>query len=217
MASRQEAHRPPAPRLYLVTEPVDDAQRFAPVLAEAVAAADIAAVLVRLPLADAAELAGRVDILARPVQASGAALILDGHPDLAAKSAADGAHLTGTDDLKSALPRLRPGRIAGAGGLSSRHDAMVAAESGADYVMFGEPDAAGQRPAFAAIVERVAWWSPTFETPCVAYAAALEEVAMLAEAGAEFIALGSFVWKDGVDPAAVIRDAARHLRRVELV
>ena len=48
---------------------------------------------------------------------------------------------------------------------------MVAAEAGADYVMFGEPDAAGERPGFAAIEERVAWWAEVFEAPCVGYAA----------------------------------------------
>ena len=35
---------------------------------------------------------------------------------------------------------LKPERIAGCGGLATRHDAMLAAEAGADYVMFGEPD-----------------------------------------------------------------------------
>ena len=49
---------------------------------------------------------------------------------------------------------------------------MLAAESGADYVMFGEPDADGARPPFEAIVERVEWWAEVFQIPCVAYAAA---------------------------------------------
>ena len=41
---------------------------------------------------------------------------------------------------------------------------MLAAEAGADYVMFGEPDGTGARPAFAAIEERVAWWAEVFES-----------------------------------------------------
>ena len=40
---------------------------------------------------------------------------------------------------------------------------MLAAEAGADYVMFGEPDENGARPAFAAVEERVAWWAEVFE------------------------------------------------------
>ena len=38
---------------------------------------------------------------------------------------------------------LKPERIVGVGGLATRHDAMLAAEQGADYVMFGEPDQVG--------------------------------------------------------------------------
>ena len=73
---------------------------------------------------------------------------------------------------------------------------MLAGESGADYVMFGEPDADGRRPSFDAMLERVAWWAEMLEIPCVAYAASLDEVEPLAAAGADFIAVGDFVWRD---------------------
>ena len=89
---------------------------------------------------------------------------LDGHAELVARAGADGAHLTGIEAFTAALTGLKPDRIAGCGGLVSRHDAMLAAEGGADYVMFGEPDEGGVRPAFAAIEERVGWWAEVFET-----------------------------------------------------
>ena len=92
-------------------------------------------------------------------------------PIWSARAGADGAHLTGMAAFTAALEQLKPERIAGVGGLATRHDAMVAAEAGADYVMFGEPDAAGERPAFDAIEERIAWWAEVFEAPCVGYAA----------------------------------------------
>ena len=87
---------------------------------------------------------------------------------------------------------------------------MLAAESGADYVMFGEPDRAGRRPSFEAIHERVAWWTEVFEVPCVAYAAGLDEVNDLATA--EFVAVGEFVFTDSRGPAAAIADAAARLK-----
>ena len=53
MASRPKQADPrPAPRLYLVTPPVADAQAFAATLAAALAAGDVAAVLLRLAEAD---------------------------------------------------------------------------------------------------------------------------------------------------------------------
>ena len=42
---------------------------------------------------------------------------------------------------------------------------MFAAERGADYVMFGEPDADGKRPAFPAIEERVALVGGSIRNP----------------------------------------------------
>ena len=100
-----------------------------------------------------------------------AAHLLDGYPDLAVRAGADGAHLSGIDAFMAALATLKPARIAGCGRLATRHDAMLAAEAGADYVMFGEPDATGRRPAFDAVAERVAWWAQLSEVPCVRFAA----------------------------------------------
>ena len=99
----------------------------------------------------------------------------------------------------------------GVGGLVTRHDAMVAAEAGADYLMFGEP-AGGERPSFDAIEERVAWWAEVFQAPCVAYAGSLDEVAPLVKAGADFIALGDWLWRDPQEIAATVARAAEHLR-----
>jgi thiamine-phosphate pyrophosphorylase len=108
---------------------------------------------------------------------------------------ADGAHLTGIDAFKAASPALKPARIAGCGGLATRHDAMLAGESGADYVMFGEPDTTGRRPSFEAVLERVAWWTEIFEVPCVAFACNLAEVEQLARANAEFVAVTDEIWR----------------------
>jgi len=189
------------PRLYLVTPPVespDDVAQgpLAQALADALNATDIAAVLLRLAGGDEAAQLAHVKALRILVQSNGAALILDGHPDLVAASEADGAHMTGITALKAAAPKLRPARIAGCGGLATRDDAMIAGESGADYVMFGEPDADGRRPSLEAVTERVLWWTEIFEIPCVAFAARLGEVETLAQANPEFVAVTDEIWRD---------------------
>jgi thiamine-phosphate pyrophosphorylase len=194
----------PAPRLYLVTPRLDDTAGFGRALTPALAAGDIAAVLLRLADAGERELIQRIRALGPTVQDQDVALIVDGYPDLVARAGADGAHLTGIEALEAAISALKPDRIAGAGGLRSRDDAMVAGERGADYVMFGEPDRAGRRPDFAAIEERVVWWSELFQPPCVGYAASLDEVAPLAQAGADFVALGDWIWTDARGAAATI-------------
>ena len=214
---RQAAERPrPAPRLYLVTQRIDDAGALARPLAAALGAADIAAVLLRLGGADERTLVRQINALAPVVQSRDVALLLEGHPEIVTRAGADGAHLSGADALKQALPGLKPDRIAGVGGLQTRHDAMLAGEAGADYVMFGDPMGNGRRPPFRAIVERVAWWSEVFEVPCVGFAANIEEAEALAQAGAEFVALGDFVWGDQGGAVAMIAAAAQRLGALEL-
>ena len=162
-----------------------------------------------------ASLIKRAKALAPVVQDAGAALLLDGHADLVARAGADGAHLTGIG--RSARRSSASSRSASpaCGGLATPSRRHAAAEQGADYVMFGEPDAAGARPAFAAIEERVAWWAEVFEAPCVGYAGAPDEVAPLAAAGADFVALGDWLWQTNRKVTALLAQAAQHLRLPE--
>jgi thiamine-phosphate pyrophosphorylase len=202
---------PPRRRLYLVTPLLADPVVLLRDIDAALTAGDIAAILLRLEKSDERTLVTRAKAVAAIVQRRDIALLLDGYPQLAARAAADGAHLTGIETLTGALGVLKPDRIAGAGGLRSRHDAMLAGEAGADYVMFGEPDNCGGRPPFDAIEERLHWWSELFEAPCVGYATSLDEVAPLAQAGADFVALGDWLWTQAKAPAAVIAQAADSL------
>lgn len=212
--TEKETERP-APRLYLVTPPVKDAAAFARTLETAIAGADVAAVLLRLAPGGESELAGRIKLIAPVTERKGAALLLDGHVDLVGRSGADGAHVTGIHAVEDAITRLKPQRIAGAGGMTTRHDAMLAAEAGADYVLFGEPELEGRRPSLPAIEERVSWWAEVFEPPCAAYAASLDEVARFAAAGADFVAIADFAWSDPRGPASAIIEAAARMKQPE--
>jgi thiamine-phosphate pyrophosphorylase len=199
---------PSRPRLYLVTPPLGEAPSFLRELRTALAAGDVAALLLRLEAADERTLINRAKSVAAVVQRRDVALLLDDHPELAARAGVDGAHLFGISALTEAIGALKPDRIAGAGGLRSRHDAMLAGEAGADYVMFGDPDGRGSRPPLEATTERLGWWSQLFEPPCVGYAGSNDEIAPLAQAGADFIALGEWLWMQNEGPAAAIAAAA---------
>jgi thiamine-phosphate pyrophosphorylase len=199
------------PRLYLVTPPLGDAALFADALNAALSAGDIAAVLLRLGDADERTLINAIKSVAGVVQRRDIALLLDGRPDLVARSGADGAHLDGIEALRAALPALKPDRIAGAGGLRSRHDAMLAGETDVDYVMFGEPDRRGGRPPLTAIEERLSWWAELFQLPCIGYAANADEIRPLAHAGADFIALGDWIWTEPGGAEAAVAAAEQIL------
>ena len=212
MASKPTSQRP-APRLYLATAVVDDPSPLIASLPALLAGADVAAVLLRLAHADDRTLINRIKVLAPIVQDSGAALLLDGHVELVARAGADGAHLNGIEALGEALPSLKPDRIAGVGGLATRHDSMAAGEAGADYVLFGEPDAKGERPSVEAIAERLQWWAELFEPPCVGFAASREEAREFAAAGADFVLVGDFIWNDPRGAAAALIDAEQAIRQ----
>jgi thiamine-phosphate pyrophosphorylase len=170
-------------------------------------------VLVRLKPTDQRTMISRVKALAPAIQDSGAALLLDGHVELVARAGADGAHLTGIEAMEEALPTLKPDRIAGVGGLATRHDSMTAAEAGADYVLFGEPDAKGERPSVGAIAERLQWWAELFEPPCVGFAASREEAGGFADAGADFVLVGDFIWADPRGAAEALMDVEQAIRQ----
>ena len=194
------------PRLYLAIPAASDVASTGE-LSELLRSADIAAVLLRMPKAEPRALLDRVKAFAPEVQETGAALLLEGHADLVARGGADGAHLSGIDAMQDALLSLKPQRIIGVGNLTSRHDAMVAGEAGADYVIFGDADIHGERPSTEAIAERVAWWAEVFQVPCVAYAGSFDECAEFAAAGADFVLVEDIIWNDPRGAGAALIDA----------
>jgi thiamine-phosphate pyrophosphorylase len=195
-----------ATRLYLITPPLVDGAAFAVPFEAALAATDVACVLLRFDLqADAQAIAKKLLALAQP---RGIACLV-GDSQLAAAVEADGVHIPAPGEaLDAALKALKPNHIVGVGGLVSRDDAMVAGESGADYLMFGGPDS---QQAFGEIRERIAWWAEIFNLPCVGYAREITEVAGFVELGADFVALETAVWDDPRGPGAALADVDRLL------
>lgn len=195
----------PRTRLMLVTPPVLDPGAISFRLMQAFAGGDVAAVLLRLAPGDERSLTERVKALAPPVQAQNVALVVEASALVASRGGADGMHLTdGIEAVAEARSSLRQERIIGVGGLRSRHDAMDAGEAGVDYVMFGEPRPDGSLPPLPAVIERASWWAEIFETPCIAYAPDAESVPALVETGAEFLALGEWLFAEGVDIRAAV-------------
>jgi thiamine-phosphate pyrophosphorylase len=209
-ASRGRTSKP-RQRLYLVTPAISDPAPFAGELEHALGVGDIAAVLLRLADGGERTLIERAKHIAAVVQSRDVALVVDNRPEIVARAGADGAHLSGVEKFAAALALLKPERIAGAGGLRSRHDAMLAGEAGADYVMFGEPDRNGRRPSFEELLERLTWWADLVEIPSVAYAAGKDEVTPLVRTGADFVALGDWIWSAPEGAAKVIAAAVASL------
>ncbi|UDL96438.1 thiamine phosphate synthase [Lichenihabitans sp. PAMC28606] len=204
-------------RLFLITPVLTEAPSFVEQFAAALSSADVACVLVRHGTRDDRAAKALLRELASVAQLHGAALLVDGDPRLAAHVDADGVHMDGIgDDLAEAIERMKPDRIVGCGSLQLRDEAMTAGEGDIDYVMFGEPDRDGALPTQAETLERVQWWAEIFNVPCVGFAQTLADVTPLAEAGAEFIALGDAAWGDPRGAPAALGEAVDAMRAVAM-
>jgi thiamine-phosphate pyrophosphorylase len=200
-------------QLYLATPVLAEAESFLPALDAALAAARPASLLLRLSSQDEESAKRIVRKVALRTEPLGVALVIDGSVDLALHANADGAQIAGSGPaLKAAVQRLSPRLIVGAGGLTTRHDAMVAGETGADYIVFGDWSAPLPEDA---VEERVLWWTEVFTTPCVAFASTLAQAALFAKAGTDFVMLGDCIWDDPRGPAAAMKDAQDALAREE--
>jgi thiamine-phosphate pyrophosphorylase len=196
-----------APRLYLITPPISDWTVYPPIFEAAMAASDVACVLLRTASDSEDSKEQNLRALIPLLQEHGVACLVADDPQLAIRVNADGAHIEDAGTLlQSALRALQPGRIVGAGALTTQDAAMTAGEVGADYVMFGGPT---RSEPHESIVERVAWWVEIFNVPCVGYAHELAAIGDLVRAGADFIALGEAFFADPRGAGPAMRDVAR--------
>lgn len=207
----------PPCRLYLITPPRIDAAAFSKVLAEALDAGEVACVQLRLKDVDDDAIRRACDVLRPVAHARDAAFVLNDRPDLATATGCDGVHI-GQDDAPYAEAR----RLIGQGGIvgvtchDSRHLAMTAAESGADYVAFGAffPTLT-KEPKAQASIETLAWWADLMTVPCVAIGGiTTANCRPLIEAGADFIAICAGVWEHPNGPAAAVREFHRIIAEV---
>ena len=200
--SKQAA--PDGCRLYLVTPPALDPAVFRDRLAEALDAGDVAAVQLRLKDVPDAAVIRAIEMLRPVVQDRGVALILNDRPDLARQHGCDGAHV-GADDMEAARARKLLGDLQlGISCYDSRDAAMLAGESGADYVAFGAFFASGTKQTdVRAEPDLLEWWSEVMELPVVAIGGITPaNCAGLVRAGADFLAVVSAVWDHPDGPAA---------------
>ncbi len=198
---------PAATRLYLVTPPALDPDRFATELEEALAGGDVACLQLRLKEVDDAAVR-RVAAVLKPIaQARGVAFIMNDRPDLAAELDCDGVHV-GEEDMPYAEARrlLGPDRIVGVTCGDSRHRAIAAAEAGADYVAFGAFFPSGTKAAkHRAGPEVLRDWSETTVVPCCAIGGITpENCGPLVEAGADFLAVIGAIWSHPKGPRAAV-------------
>ena len=197
-------------RLYLITPPAFDPDRFARELAEALAGGDAACLQLRLKDMDDDAVRRAARILKPITQDRDVAFIMNDRPDLAAALDCDGVHV-GEEDAPYAEARrlLGADHIVGVTCGASRDRAITAAEAGADYVAFGAffPSTTKTATKYRATPELLSDWSETTVVPCCAIGGITQDnCGPLVAAGADFLAVIGAIWSHPQGPRAAVAE-----------
>lgn len=196
-------------RLVLIVPNEADTERQADLLSQALSGGDVASVMLPQYGLDDQAFQKRAEVLVQIIQDAGAAAIIYGDSRVAGRAKADGIHMDGPlEDLGEAIEKFTPKLIVGAGGASERHAALEIGELRPDYIFFGRFDGDIKPEAHPKNVALAEWWASMIEIPCIAMGGtSVESVVVVAEAGAEFVALRSAVFEAEVGPAEAVARA----------
>ncbi|WP_336276631.1 thiamine phosphate synthase [Bartonella sp. CB178] len=138
----------------------------------------------------------QAQIYAEDIQHNGAALIIAGDSRISGRVKADGLHLENDlDTIKNFDNQKKEQKIKGFGNLRNRHCAMVAAEAGADYLLFGKLGADKKPHAHPRNIQLAQWWAAIMEIPAILQAgsdfAFFDDIV---ETACEFIAVEEIIF-----------------------
>ena len=196
-------------RIVLIAPWGESTDAFEVRFSAAISGGDVASLIIPQYAMDETAYQALAEALVPIAQARGVAAVIAGDSRVAGRVKADGVHIeSGIDDLAEAIRRHAGKLMVGAGGAKTRDDAMELGEMQPDYVFFGrfgfdnKPDA---HPRNLSLGE---WWAEVIEIPCIVMAGFdIASVEQVAATGADFVALSSAVFGEGVDPREAVARA----------
>jgi thiamine-phosphate pyrophosphorylase len=192
------------PQIYLITPPEIDLEVFPDRLAGLLDAHEVACVRLALATRDEDRLGRAADAVREAAHARDVAVVIEAHVRMVERHGLDGVHLTdAARSVRKVRADLGGDAIVGAFCGVSKHDAMTAAEIGADYVSFGPVGRTALGTGDAAPFALFQWWSEMIEVPVVAEGALDEDLVRSLSPVTDFFALGDEVWRAD-DPAAAL-------------
>ncbi len=155
-------------RLVLIVPQLDDAQKQATELQEALRGGDVASVIIPQYDLDDATFQKRAELIVPMVQEAGAAALIAGDSRVASRVKADGLHVAGNAEaLAEAVENFAPKLIVGGGNADDRHKALEMGESNPDYVFFGKLEGDIKPEAHPKNLALGEWWASMIEIPSI--------------------------------------------------
>ena len=193
------------PQITLITPPAFELEVFPDQLAAVMDGFDIACLRLSLASADADFIARAADACRVVAHARDVAIVIENHVKFVEPHGLDGVHLTdGARQVRTLRKDLGADAIIGTFCGVSRHDAMGAAEAGADYAAFGPAGETALGRGEVLNFDVIEWWSQVIEVPCITEGAlTLDLIARYAPV-TDFFAIGPEIWGSD-DPSAALK------------
>lgn len=178
-------------------------------VAAALSGGDVASLILPDEGVDAATFQSFAEKVADVARATGVAVVVAGDTRVAGRIHADGIHIDGNKDaLAEAVEAYQDRMMVGAGGAKTRDDALELGEERPDYIFFGRFGFDNKPEPHTRNLSLGKWWAEMIEIPCIVMAGSdIASVEAVAATGAEFVALSSAVFGDGIDPREAIARA----------
>jgi thiamine-phosphate pyrophosphorylase len=185
---------------------------FAQKLREAIAGGDIASLILPAYGRDEASFQTFAERVAPIAQGAGVAVIIAEDTQIAGRIGADGIHVEGNKaTTEEAIEHYQTKMMVGVGGAKTRDDALELGETRPDYIFFGRFGYDNKPEPHHRNLTLGRWWAEMIEIPCIVMAGSdIASVGAVAATGAEFVALSSAVFGEGIDP----REAVTHANAI---
>jgi len=193
-------------RLVLIAPDIADADEKAKIVGDALKGGDVASVIVPQYGLDDGVFQKHAEKLVPIIQDAGAAALIAGDSRIVGRAKADGLHLTGpAAEIAEAIDKYADKLIVGGGNATDRHNALEIGEERPDYIFFGKLDGDIKPEAHPKNVALGEWWASMIEIPCMVMGGTDPASALVvAESGAEFVALRLAVFADPAQAPAIV-------------
>ena len=200
-----EATPPNRCRIVLIAPPGVSAQS----IAAAFEGGDVASLILPENGMDEASFQALAEEIVPVAQAVGVAVIIAGDTRIAGRVQADGIHVeVSKDALAETIEHFQGKMMVGAGGAKTRDDALELGELRPDYMFFGRFGYDNKPEPHPRNLSLGQFWADVIQIPCIVMAGSdLASVTAVAATGAEFVALSSAVFAEGVDPKTAVAGA----------
>jgi len=200
-----EATPPNRCRIVLIAPPGVSAQS----IAAAFEGGDVASLILPENGMDEASFQALAEEIVPVAQAAGVAVIIAGDTRIAGRVQADGIHVeVGKAELAETIGHFQAKMMVGTGGAKTRDDALELGELRPDYMFFGRFGYDNKPEPHPRNLSLGQFWADVIQIPCIVMAGSdLASVTAVAATGAEFVALSSAVFAEGVDPKTAVAGA----------